>query len=153
MNKHRAVFLVLLLVLVGADASKAQQLLVEYLFTDHLPATDLFLFVFRVIWMPGAILTILSGVVGGYLTLRRNTLNSDYLVPFAAAQCIVLKVGDIDLSWSAYQLSFSFYLDQFGLGCNFLGVAFALWLTRLRQVGGVSVPATNPLEETEPKAM
>jgi|SRR5690242_2642550 hypothetical protein len=149
MTTRRAAFLVALLVLVGSNLAQAEGLIASYFFTDQLPNTDLFRIVFSFVWIPLAALTAWCGLAGGYLALRRNSLATGYLTAFAMLLCPMLKVDHRELGWAGYGLSVYLGFQRFAVGCNFVGVAFLLWLYKVRALEGPNELASHPTAGTE----
>ena len=144
-------FLIVLLVLVGSNVTQGLGLLATYFLGDQLPNTDLFRIVFWGLWLPVAILVAWCGLAGGYLALRKDTFDLGYLTAFGLLLCPVLKVDHRDLGWAAYSLSLYLGLTRFAVGCNFVGVAFLVWLYKLRDLENPWAGSSNgPLSPVTP---
>ncbi len=142
-----------LLVLVGSNLAQAQGLVASYLLTDQFPNTDLFRIVFWFVWFPLVVLTAWCGLAGGYLALRRGSLATSYLTAFAFLLCPIVKVDHRELGWAGYGLSVFLGLDRFAVGCNFVGVAFLVWLDRVRALEGPPVVSSHPTGGTESRIL
>jgi len=134
MTRTRTLFIVVLLAALVYNVGQALAVIIEYLRTSDSPRTGFFQFMFWFVWLPVAVLAAWSGLRGGYLALRNANLESGHLTVFAVLMCVIIRVEGVTMAWSAFRLSLYVGLKPLAVGCNFLGVAFAVWLHKLRDV-------------------
>ena len=132
MTRTRALFIVVLLALVVSNIGQALAVIIEYVRTNDSPRTGFFQFMLWFVWLPLASVAAWSGLRGGYVALRDGNLESGHLTVFAVLMCVILRVEGVTMAWSAFRLSLYLGLKPLAVGCNFLGVAFAVWLHKLR---------------------
>jgi hypothetical protein len=131
LTRKHAIFVAAVLVLTGADLAQYEALLVARFFTDQLPANNLFRYVFSFVWIPVAALAGWVGLRAGYLAIRRESLPAHHLMLFGALMCPTIKVDSTEVGWCVLRLSVNLGWDRLALGCNFVGIAFLLWLGAL----------------------
>jgi len=126
---------VTVIALAGAGFANASGTLTTFLGSGQPPNTGLFRIVLLAFWMPVAVLTVGSGIWGGYRALREGSVRNPYLLIFAVGFTALIKVDGVELGWSYPMLGFTAGVPRFGVGINFVGVAMGAWLLAARRRG------------------